>query len=147
MRLVVGTLAAFFLLVLPQPQPASAAWIVLRGGEVLRTHGAWKVEGTSVVFTTMQRQYTSILLSEVDVTASAQLNRQRPFHQHAETFLQANRPRPVLVFINSGLAASQRRAIEKSRPTVTKKVTPADERRARRAEALRLYATPAGSPE
>ena len=122
MRLVECTLVAVMVLALPQPQPARAAWIVLQGGEVLQTQGAWKVEGAHVLFTTMQKQFTSIPLAEVDVAASAKLNRQTSSGVHAETFLQANRPRPVLVLINSGLEADQRRAIEKPQTVATSKV-------------------------
>ena len=142
MRFFAGTLVAFFLLALPQPQPASAGWIVLRGGEVIRTRGAWKVEGSSVVFTTMQKQYTSIRLAEVDVTASQRLNRQGS-PRHAETFLQANRPRPVLVLINSKFAG-QRRPPEKSRPVVAEKAAAANEAGAPKAEPPLHDTTPAG---
>ena len=165
MRLAVGTVVAFFLLALPQPQPASAAWLVLQGGEVLRTQGAWKIDGSRVLYTTMHRQFTSIPLSEVDVASSAELNRRRPSHLHAETLVQPKRLLPVLTIITEGLAAGQRRTIKKSPPSVPRKIEKSasvrgekvspdderrartDERRARRAAALQQYAIPAGGSD
>jgi hypothetical protein len=174
MRLVLGTLAPSFLLTLPQPQPAGAAWLALQGGEVLRTQGDWKVDGSQVLYTTMQRQFTSIPLSEVDVTRSETLNQVRPANLHAEALVDADRPRPVLTVITDGMEAGKRRAIKKSAPVSPSAVKRSvvvrsieksppviaerpgadeerrmrtEERRVRRAEALRRYATQAGGSD
>ena len=77
---------------------------------MIQTRGPWKTEGSRIIFTTMQKQYTSIPLADIDLEASSRLSKSRSARPHGETFLQANRPRPVLVFINQSVKAGQRRS-------------------------------------
>lgn len=53
------------------PWSAKADWIQTRDGARVETRGAWKVKGSSVIFTSKNGTLSSLRLSEVDLDASA----------------------------------------------------------------------------
>ncbi|MEM1245433.1 MAG: FxLYD domain-containing protein [Acidobacteriota bacterium] len=90
------------------PSSAFGDWIVLETGERIETRGAWKIEGSRVLFTGTNGALSSIRLSQVDVEASEAANRPAPPQAKPEPAAERPRREPALVLNNSNVARARR---------------------------------------
>lgn len=86
--------------------PASADWIVLKDGERIETRGAWKIEGSRLLFTSATGALSSLRVSEVDLEASEEANRPRTPEPEVVSAPPLRRP-PALVLDNTNVARAR----------------------------------------
>ena len=84
--------------------PAAADWLVLIDGERIETRGAWRVDGTRVLFTNETGALISLRASQVDIEASREATAAKPVSAQATREAKPKAPKkPVLVLDQSSV--------------------------------------------
>ena len=106
--------------------PAAADWIALSDGKIIETRGRWVVKDQRVDFTSKERQFLSIELTEVDLSRSRKLSASGSKRLRVETIRRPSVSQSPFLEHFETATASQATAIEGGKPAATGEKAPAD---------------------